>query len=121
MLFAYLAKTGTLAFGHSGWDTNALLIFAGPLTVLPLMAFAFAARRIALSTLGVLQFIGPTMQFACGLYFGETFTIAHAWCFGFMWLGVGVFAFDAIRRSRHQAPAVYPTGNPQTDPRPDPQ
>ena len=119
ILFAYLAQTGTLAFGQFGWKMDALLILAGPLTVLPLLAFAFAARRISLSALGVLQYVGPTLQFACGLYFGETFTAAHAWCFGFIWLGVGVFAFDAIRRSRQQARPVSPTGNPQRAPRPD--
>ena len=119
MLFAYLAQTNTMAWGDFGWQMDALLVFAGPLTVLPLLAFAFAARRISLSALGVLQYVGPTLQFACGLYFGETFTPAHAWCFGFIWLGVGVFAFDAIRKSRHPAPPVYPTGSPQTGPRPD--
>lgn len=100
LLFAYLAKTDALAWGNSGTQIDMLLVFAGPLTVLPLLAFAFAARRISLSALGILQYIGPTMQFACAVYFGETFTAAHAWCFGFIWIGVAVFAFDAIRRSR---------------------
>jgi len=121
MLFAYLINTDTLAWGDFGWEMNALLVFAGPLTVLPLLAFAFAARRISLSALGVLQYVGPTLQFACGIYFGEAFTTAHAWCFGFIWLGVGVFAFDAIRRSRQQTPPVAPTGSPQTTSRPDSQ
>ena len=71
-----------------------------------ILAFIFAARRIKLSALGILQFVGPTLQFACGLYYGETFTRAHAFCFGFIWLGVGVFAFDAIRAQKHQDQAV---------------
>lgn len=119
MLFAYLAKTNTLAWGTFGWEMDALLLFAGPLTVLPLLAFAFAARRISLSALGVLQYVGPTLQFACGIYYGEPFTVAHAWCFGFIWLGVGVFAFDAIRRSRRQVPPASQTGSPQTTRPPD--
>ncbi len=119
ILFAYLARTDTLAWGEYGWGMDALLIFAGPLTVLPLLAFAFAARRISLSALGVLQYIGPTLQFACGIYFGEPFTSAHVWCFGFIWIGVAVFTFDAIRRSRNQAPAVSPIGNPRIKHRPD--
>ena len=120
-LFVYLAQTDTLAWGRYGLEMDVLLVFAGPLTVLPLLAFAFAARRISLSALGVLQYVGPTLQFACGIYFGETFTTAHAWCFGFIWLGVAVFAFDAIRRSRRQVPAVGPTGNPRTKRHPDSQ
>ena len=119
ILFAYLAKTGTLAWGSAGIDLNALLILAGPLTVLPLLAFTFAARRISLSAMGILQYVGPTLQFACALYFGEVFTTAHAWCFGFIWVGVAIFAFDAIRKSRQQNQAVYPIGNPQITLRPD--
>ncbi|MEM9601109.1 MAG: EamA family transporter RarD, partial [Pseudomonadota bacterium] len=77
-----------------------LMIAAGPVTVLPLLAFAFAARRIRLSTLGILQFVGPTMQFLCGLYYGEPFTRAHAICFALIWVGVALFAMDGWRTSR---------------------
>lgn len=108
MLF-YLSSQGTVSWGTIDTRTNALLLFAGPLTVLPLLAFAFAARRIQLSTLGIIQYIGPTLQFACGIYFGEAFTAAHAWCFGFIWVGVAIFAFDAIRKSRRRPIPVSPS------------
>ena len=101
-LIWWLSKQGQIAWGQHGLETDILLAFAGPLTVLPLLAFAFAARRIKLSTLGILQFVGPTLQFACGLYYGESFTLAHAFCFGFIWLGVSVFAFDALKGQTHQ-------------------
>lgn len=110
-------QNGSLAWNANGLETDMLLMLAGPLTVLPLLAFAFAARRIALSTLGILQYIGPTMQFACAIYYGEPFTTAHAWCFGFIWLGVGVFAFEAIRKSRRPVQAASLTENQQIDPR----
>ncbi len=119
LLLAYLSGKDILAWGNSGWEMNALLTLAGPLTVLPLLAFAFAARRISLSALGLLQYIGPTLQFALAVYYGEAFTQAHAWCFAFIWIGVGVFAFDAIRKSRLQTPAVSQTENLQTTPRRD--
>ncbi|WP_427451324.1 EamA family transporter RarD [Litorimonas sp. WD9-15] len=102
----YLSQQNGLAWNNAGLETDILLVLAGPLTVLPLLAFAFAARRIKLSTLGILQYLGPTMQFGCALYFGEPFTLAHALCFGFIWLGVGVFAYDAIRSSRRQVRPV---------------
>jgi chloramphenicol-sensitive protein RarD len=105
----YLSAQGGLSWGNFDTKTDVLIILAGPLTVLPLLAFAFAARRIQLSTLGILQYIGPTMQFGCALYFGEPFTVAHAWCFGFIWLGVGVFAFDAIRKSRKPRKLTSPS------------
>ena len=117
----YVSTHSGLAWGNVDTKTDILIVLSGPLTVLPLLAFAFAARRIPLSTLGILQYVGPTLQFACGIYFGEAFTTAHAWCFGLIWLGVALFAFDAIRRARLAAQPVCLTGNPQTNPRPDSQ
>lgn len=99
----WLSKTGQLQFGQLGTQTDMLLMLAGPITVLPLLAFAFAARRMTLSTLGILQYIGPTLQFGCGLYFGEAFTKAHALCFGFIWVGIIIYSNDAIRKHRQGA------------------
>jgi len=94
---AYLAKSGTLDFGHVDVSLTLLLVAAGPLTVLPLLAFTFAAKKLLLTTLGFLQYIGPTLQFCCAVYFGETFTPAHALCFSFIWLAVIIFMWDRFR------------------------
>lgn len=96
LYLVWLSQTDALVFGSSAM-ISWLMIAAGPITVLPLVAFAFAARRIRLSTLGILQFIGPTMQFLCGIYFGEPFTTAHAICFTLIWIGVALFACDGWR------------------------
>ncbi len=96
----WLSHTGDLAFAAARPDLKALLLLAGPITVLPLLAFAFAARRLKLSTLGFLQYIGPTLQFACGVYYGETFTLAHAICFGLIWGAVILFSWDAVQKHR---------------------
>jgi chloramphenicol-sensitive protein RarD len=77
-----------------------LLLLAGPVTVVPLMLFAWAARRLPLSTVGFLQFIGPTLQFAIGVEGGESLTPLRAISFGFIWAGVTVFAFGAWRKTR---------------------
>ncbi|MEM9421654.1 MAG: EamA family transporter RarD [Pseudomonadota bacterium] len=74
-----------------------LLLFAGPATVAPLLAFAIAARQLSLGTLGFLQFLGPTIQFFVGVADGEAFTTAHQLCFAFIWGAAGIFAFDAWR------------------------
>jgi len=92
----WLSTHGTLIFGTSRGITG-LLLLAGPVTVLPLWAFAIAARKLKLSTLGMLQYIGPTGQFICALYYGESFTTAHAWCFGFIWLGILIYSLDAYK------------------------
>ncbi len=102
----WLSNQGTLQFMQLGLKMDILILMAGPLTVLPLLAFAFAARRLKLSTLGFLQYIGPTMQFMCGLYFGEAFTPAHAICFGLIWIGVAIFSYDAWRKNQKTKIAV---------------
>lgn len=93
----WLQSQGNLTFG-TGPGITGLLLLAGPVTVLPLWAFAIAARNLKLSTLGMLQYIGPTGQFMLALYYGESFTPAHAWCFGFIWVGIAIYSYDAYRR-----------------------
>ena len=92
----WLSMQGSLSFGSAPGITG-LLLLAGPITVFPLWAFAIAARKLKLSTLGMLQYIGPTGQFICALYYGESFTTAHAWCFGLIWIGIVIYSFDAYR------------------------
>jgi chloramphenicol-sensitive protein RarD len=73
-------------------------VLTGPVTVLPLALFAYVARRMALSTMGFVQFIGPTITFAIGLWQGEAFNLIRAVSFVFIWSGALVFAFGAWRR-----------------------
>jgi len=83
-----------------GAATDALLIVAGPITVIPLMLFALAARRLTLTTLGFIQYIGPTLQFILGIWYGEAFTVFHGICFGLIWIALAVFSVDAARANR---------------------
>lgn len=75
------------------------LMLAGPFTVIPLLCFALAARRLSLSTIGVMQFISPTIAFFVGLAYGEQLTTAHIICFTLIWTAVTVFSLDAWRKS----------------------
>ncbi len=94
--------------GHFGPDleTNLLILVAGPMTVVPLALFAWAARRMPLVWLGFLQFIAPTLQFLVGVWSGEPFTALRAVAFGFIWVGAGVFALGAWLRARRAAVAA---------------
>lgn len=84
---------GALATG-TALDLTLLLI-AGPATALPLLLFAVGARRLPLGTVGMLQYINPTLQFALAvLVFGESFTAVHALTFALIWAGVGLYAID---------------------------
>jgi chloramphenicol-sensitive protein RarD len=78
-----------------------LLLAAGPITVVPLLLFAVAARRLPLTTVGFMQFLAPTLQFLTGIYYGEELTTAHKICFGLIWIAVVLFSTDAIRRSKN--------------------
>ncbi|ESZ88612.1 MAG: membrane protein [Blastomonas sp. CACIA14H2] len=90
----------TPGFGYSGY-TDAFLIAGGAITTIPLLLFASAARKMPLSTLGFVQFIGPTIQFMLGVFvYDEPFTRAHAICFALIWSAVAVFCLDGVRRSR---------------------
>jgi len=93
----WLQGEGSLHFSNTSSDMMVLLLFAGPLTVLPLVAFAFAARRLKLSTIGFLQFIGPSLQFLMGVVYGEKLTTGVLLCFAFIWTAAIVFIWDAVR------------------------
>lgn len=98
-LLWWTAHHGGLAFS-SGWDHALLLSLAGPATALPLMMFAFGARRVSFTTLGLLQFIAPTLQFTTGILSGEPFTPLRGLSFALIWAGLAFFAWDVLRRAR---------------------
>ena len=89
---------GTAPLGALDWANFGTLMLAGPVTAAPLILFAIGARALKLSTIGVLQFSAPTIQFFVALAYGETFTPAHAVTFGLIWLGVGIYCASAIRQ-----------------------
>lgn len=99
-LLWWAGQHGGLAFAQ-GWDHALLLSLAGPATALPLMMFAFGARRVSFTTLGLLQFIAPTLQFTTGLVFGEPFTPLRGLSFALIWVGLAFFAWDVLRRARN--------------------
>ena len=85
----------------------ALLAVAGPATVAPLVTFAWAARRMPLSSMGFIQFISPTLQFIIGVASGEALPGLSLLAFAFIWSGVAVYAVTAWRKTRgFAAPSV---------------
>ncbi|NDY56707.1 EamA family transporter RarD [Desulfovibrio sulfodismutans] len=92
-----LWQDGRGAFLHLGQATDVLLLCAGVVTAAPLLAFAFAARRLRLTSLGILQYIAPTCMFLLGvLVYGEPFDPARAATFCCIWAGVAVYTVDAV-------------------------
>ncbi len=99
----FLAANGGEAWAATEGE-NALLLLAGIATTTPLLLFTAAARRLPYSTLGMLQFLAPTLQFllAVGLY-GEPFTRAHAIAFGAIWTALALYASSLISQKRSEA------------------
>jgi chloramphenicol-sensitive protein RarD len=103
----YLEANGEAAFVIDGWGISILLILLGPITALPLLAFGAAAIRIPLSTLGVIQYVTPTVIFLLGItVFGESMPALRWVGFVLVWIALVIFTADAWRRSR--VPVVEP-------------
>jgi chloramphenicol-sensitive protein RarD len=110
LLYLIFAETnGTAVFLHADLVSNVLMLGAGPVTVIPLLLFASAVRRIPLSTVGILQYITPTMQFLLGvLVYGEAFSSAQFIGFGLVWLGLIVFTGENMWQRRRAMAIVEP-------------
>ena len=102
LLFHELRGTGAL--GHVDGLTTLLLIGAGAATSIPLILFASGARRVTLTTMGLLQYIAPTMQFLIGvLIFGEPFGMGRVVGFGLIWLALVLYTAESLMNRRRQA------------------
>jgi chloramphenicol-sensitive protein RarD len=99
----FFLPAGVRVFGEGSVGFVSLLLLLGPVTAAPLILFAIGARRLRLSTLAVLQYIGPSLQFFIGLAYGEPFSPAHAVTFALIWAGVVLFTASTWRAERRAA------------------
>ena len=91
-----------LTFG-SALAPTLLMIASGVVTAVPLLLFAAAARRLPYSTLGLLQYLAPTIGFILAItYFGEKMTTAHMICFAFIWTGLIIFGAHGTITARRR-------------------
>lgn len=99
ILWCEFAGRGVVTGGGIG--LYLLLIVGGPLTAIPLVLFAFGARRIPYSTIGLLQYIGPTIQLILAVFaFGEPFSGPRVLGFVLIWTALALYAGDGLWRSR---------------------
>ncbi|MBZ0122601.1 MAG: EamA family transporter RarD [Roseovarius sp.] len=93
-------STGGGHFGR-GLHDSLLLALSGPLTATPLVLFSYAAKRLRMATLGLLQYINPTLQLLVAtLIFGEVFTRWHAVAFPLIWLALAIYTVALWRQER---------------------
>ncbi|HLO93551.1 MAG TPA: EamA family transporter RarD [Burkholderiaceae bacterium] len=103
--------------GHSALNSGdagliGLLLLAGPLTAAPLLLFAAGARRIPMATLGLLQYISPSLQFILGVWlYHEPFSAARVLGFGLIWAALAVYSAEGWWRSRQPAATLQAQGS----------
>jgi len=105
LVWCELQGTGVLF--HSSRTIDSLLLLSGIVTSVPLFLFSYGARRVPYSTIGVIQFIAPSLQLLCGLLvFGEPFESARATGFVLIWMGLLIYIGNALWRARSLKPAT---------------
>jgi chloramphenicol-sensitive protein RarD len=92
---------GRGVFGQLGWRINLLMMISGLITAVPLLCFSAAAQRIPLSAIGLMQYIGPSLQFLLGLFvYGEPFDAGKLIGFVIVWIALAIYAWSAIAAAR---------------------
>jgi chloramphenicol-sensitive protein RarD len=105
----WLSIVGQASAWSQGPDHVGLLMTTGVVTAVPLLCFAGAANRISLTSLGLLQYIAPTLQFLLGvLVFDEPMPTVRWVGFALVWLALGIFTVESILAARRRTPAVQP-------------
>jgi chloramphenicol-sensitive protein RarD len=113
-LFIWEAS-GVLKFGHVDRELDGLIALSGVVTTLPLICFAHAVRKVSLVTIGVIQYMSPTLQLLVAvLVYHEEFHVKQQISFGLIWTGLVVYVINAIRIAAKQraAPAPEPVPEP---------
>lgn len=108
----YLNATAGIVFLEEGAGMKFLIILSGPITIAPLMLFAAGLKRIPLSTVGVFQYIGPSLTFALGVFaFKEAFDSVQLVTFSFIWLSLIIFTIEGLiqnlRESKNEPKLSY--------------
>ncbi|OEU70033.1 MAG: transporter [Desulfovibrio sp. S3730MH75] len=100
----WLNSQGTLSFSNIGIEGTTLLLGAGVVTSIPLICFANAARRLKLMTLGMFQYLSPTLMLLLGVFmYDEPFSEARLVTFCFIWIGISIYLYDGIHKHMNSA------------------
>jgi chloramphenicol-sensitive protein RarD len=98
---AWCQLHGSAGFLDGGAEVSALLVGSGVITAIPLVLFAYGARALRYSTVGVLQYIAPTLQLVCGvLLYAENFGTQRRVGFALIWVALLIYAGDGLWRAR---------------------
>ena len=99
----FLGSQGTSSFGNTGSGHAVLLVSTGIITAIPLICFGAAATRVSMTTLGLLQYLAPTIQFVLGvLVFHEPMPTLRLFGFVLVWISLAMFTFELVTHRRRQ-------------------
>lgn len=102
-LLFWIYNRGDMGFGGNSSDTF-MLVLSGLLTATPLILFSYATRRVNLATVGLVQYLNPTLQFFCAVaIFGEPFGKWHGFAFAMIWTALGIYSVASLRSGRKAA------------------
>ena len=102
----YFHSDGHGAFGVN-WRDCLLLMFSGILTGTPLIMFSYATKRVTLATVGLVQYLNPTLQFLVAtLIFLEPFSFWHAVAFAMIWTALAIYTTASLRQDRAARRAI---------------
>ena len=99
LAITFLLYWHSSGFGSFGKDieTTSLLIFSGPMTAVPLMLFSYAARRVQMTSLGIIQYLNPSLQFLVAVFiFTEPFGASQGIAFGLIWLALFIYTLASL-------------------------
>ena len=99
LAITFLLYWHSSGFGSFGKDieTTSLLIFSGPMTAVPLMLFSYAARRVQMTSLGIIQYLNPSLQFLVAVFiFAEPFGVSQGIAFCLIWLALFIYTLASL-------------------------
>ena len=113
LALGYLIYVGT--YRDHSMATHLFLALSGPLTALPLILFSYAAKRAQLSTIGLVQYLNPTLQFACAVFvLGELVTQWHILSFAIIWTALAIYTYSMWRQDKASRKEVSSAGTSGT-------
>jgi chloramphenicol-sensitive protein RarD len=104
----YVTITSGLGPQGNPW-TLFWLVMTGPATTIALLLFAYGVQRLRLTTIGIIQYIAPSIQFVLAVtVFAEPLNATRLLSFALIWLSLVIFTVDSVVRARAPAPTVQP-------------
>jgi chloramphenicol-sensitive protein RarD len=103
----YLGSKGELTYLHADLSNQLYLSFSGVITILPLVFFGLAVKNLKLSTVGLIQYLGPTLQLIVGvMIYNESFTQTHLIAFTFIWIALIIYSVEGLMIGKVKEAAI---------------